>query len=398
VRCRCTLLVFCTCRAKKVASRPKPHSTAKVAATGPTPSRSSSRPEIVALDLDARALTALTERGFVVRGTRTSPLLGGELVRLAIPAAIGTDRALRLARERGGAAARNDLYRRMRTVYRPSGETCGGRCEIFSMTAWTEAAGRCSANAVIGVIDTAVDRGHPSLAGVDLTVRTVRSSDRKPSDSDHGTAVVSLLAGAHGSPVAGLAPKARIFAADAFHDADGASSADAFDLVSALDWLAGENVRLINLSLSGPDNAILARAVAAARDRGVRLVAAAGRPEQGSSSGYPARYDGVIAVSAVDGRMRPSRLSTRGSHIAFAAPGVGVPVAVSGGSARLADGTSFAAPFVTAALASVLNSAPVADRSDPLALLAGSARDLGAPGRDPVYGWGLVQFLPLTKC
>src|SRR5690606_20144884 len=107
---------------------------------------------------------------------------------------------------------------------------------------------------------------------------------------------------------------------------------------------------VINLSFSGPPNPVMAEAIARVTARGVSIVAAAGRPD-GGASGYPARYENVVAVSAVDTRLRPSRLSVRGAHIAFAAPGVGLIVAAPRGGHRRVDGTSFAAPFVSAALA-----------------------------------------------
>ncbi|MDZ4791493.1 MAG: S8 family serine peptidase [Hyphomicrobiales bacterium] len=122
----------------------------------------------------------------------------------------------------------------------------------------------------------------------------------------------------------------------------------------------------------------------------------ADEPVLGGNTGYPGRYEGVIAVSAVDIRLRPSRLATRGAHIKFAAPGVGVVVAAPGGGYRLVDGTSFATPFITTAYAIGRKDAP--KRDDLTTILSRAARDLGAPGHDPVFGWGLVQYSALPKC
>ena len=145
-------------------------------------------------------------------------------------------------------------------------------------------------------------------------------------------------------------------------------------------------------------NALLKSAISTAQQRGMRLVAAAGKPGANSNNGFPARYPGVIAVSAVDTRLRPSRHSIRGEHISFAAPGVGVVVAAPDQQVRLAEGTSFAAPFVTAAFAIADRKANVGENSDPVERLAAKAKDLGAPGRDSIFGWGLVQFAGLAQC
>ena len=264
------------------------------------------------------------------------------------------------------------------------------------MTGWTLSVGRCATDVPIGVVDTGVDLSHSSLAGTRVTVHTIRSPDRPPSGLDHGTAVVSLLVGRPDSEVVGIIPGARVLVADAFHGEEQASSADAFDLIAAIDWLVAEGVKVVNLSLSGPDNAHLQRAIARVQQQGVLLIAASGRPDRRRHSGFPARYPGVVAVSAVDSRLRPSRFATRGDHIAFAAPGAGIAVARRPSGVRRVEGTSFAAPFVSAAYAiGLARGQSIAGLTD---LLARSAKDLGSPGRDPVYGWGLLQFSTLPSC
>lgn len=167
-------------------------------------------------------------------------------------------------------------------------------------------------------------------------------------------------------------------------------------MIVGIDWLASEGIGVLNLSLSGPDNDQLQRVIARVQAKGTLVVAASGRPDRNRLSGYPARCAGVIAVSAVDNRLRPSRLAIRGQHITFAAPGAGIAVAQTPSGVRRVEGTSFAAPFVTAAYAVGLdrkqNGVELTD------LLARSAKDLGSPGRDPIYGWGLLQFSGLPSC
>ncbi len=201
---------------------------------------------------------------------------------------------------------------------------------------------------------------------------------------DHGTAVASLLVG---TPI-GLLPEAELLVAEIFGRGSAAAEADALALASGLDWLVQGGVRIVDASLAGPANRLVELAVYSAGRRGVVLVAAAGNGGPAAPPAYPAAIDGVIAVTAVDQRLEPWRKANRGAYIVFAAPGVDVPVAAPGGGLRPASGTSFAAPFVTAALAAT---AAGRDLRAAFTILAAKARDLGAPGPDPVFGHGLVQ-------
>jgi subtilisin family serine protease len=389
-RCQC-FFALCTCAKPARVSRPR---------QPPPPPAPAARPrELTVAGLTAAQEEALAAAGYQSLGRRQSGLLSTSITRLRAPDGRSLRRAIAGVREIAPDAvtAENSLYRRnaIRT-YRPTGEACGSRCPAFELTAWNSGHGQCAAGATIGVIDTGVDRAHPALAGANLEVLTVRSPDRPPSDLSHGTGVVSLLAGSPSAGVAGLARSARIVAVDAFHGRDERSSADAFDLIAALDVLSAIGAQIVNLSLTGPAHPLLQQAVTASQERGMLLVAAAGVPDPAGRLGYPARYEGVVAVAAVDARMRPSRLSSRGPHISWAAPGVGLTVASAGGRLQAVDGTSFAAPFVSAAFAIGRTRGRTAETT--LQTLVDSARDLGAPGRDPVFGWGLVQFGRLPTC
>lgn len=355
--------------------------------------------EVVVANLDPNALAQLTAQGYLTLGRFDSQLLGTSVTRLRIPSNISVRRSLtRIPQDSPGAiAVRNDLYRRtpLRS-FRAAGETCGDKCPHFEITSWSRDWGACSAAATVGVIDTAVDLTHPALSSARIEIKVTRSSDRPASDAEHGTGVVSLLAGGDDASVLGLARSARILAVDAFHRNGTGNIADVFDLIASLDWLTEQGAQTVNLSLSGPDNGLFSKVVEKSLARGITLIAAAGLPDSRAEQGYPGRYAGVVAVSAVDSRMRPSRLSARGSHILFAAPGSGLVVASARGGLRQVDGTSFATPFVTAAYAVARSQGKTTD--EVTSLLASSARDLGAPGRDPIFGWGVVQFAKLPRC
>jgi hypothetical protein len=352
--------------------------------------------ELLALGLDAEARARLEARGFAVRGVRSSVLLGNEVTRLAVPRQMSARQALTNARRAapGVTLAANDIYAAARPSFRPMGTLCGANCRSFELTSWQADLGRCAERARIGVIDTGVDPGHPALRSSRLELVSIRADDRNASSKAHGTSVVSLLIGSVDGEFAGVAPGAQVTAVDAFYKGSGGDMSDAHDLIAALDALAERSVSVVNMSLSGPDNAFLQVAVAAMLARGTIIVAAAGTPD--ARAGYPGRYPGVIAVSAVDLRLRATRTSQRGSHIAFAAPGAGVTVAIPGGQYATVEGSSYAAPFVTAAYAMALH--PTTSKEEATRRLVSGVRDLGPPGRDAQYGHGLIQYAGLPKC
>uniref|UniRef100_UPI00177ADBD6 S8 family serine peptidase n=1 Tax=Mesorhizobium mediterraneum TaxID=43617 RepID=UPI00177ADBD6 len=208
----------------------------------------------------------------------------------------------------------------------------------------------------------------------------------------HGTAVAALLVGGADSRTPGLLPHARLIAVDAFHRGDRQDDrSDAYDLLRALDLLSGRGVQVTNMSLSGPANALLEQFVRKLSEHGMVIVAAAGNGGPKAGPAYPAAYADVIAVTAVDRMKRPYRRAGRGEHIDLAAPGVEVWTAASVSGARPKTGTSFAAPFVAAAAALMKSANRNATAADIHDALGKSAEDLGAPGKDAVFGWGLLN-------
>ncbi len=196
---------------------------------------------------------------------------------------------------------------------------------------------------------------------------------------------------------AGLLPGARLFAANIFESRNGRIRANALSVASALDWLIGRRVGVVNLSLSGPPNRLLAQAVARAA-RNTILIAAAGNAGPGGKAKYPAAYPDVVAVTATDSQLRPYERANRGTYIDVAAPGVGIWTAATNLPGRYESGTSFAVPFVTAAVAALMMDGGTVTLPELRRFFAGTALDLGAPGKDEVFGWGLVQkFRPCKK-
>ncbi|WP_291296236.1 S8 family serine peptidase [Elioraea sp.] len=354
----------------------------------PAPSNQASADLVVAGLTDAQRRAAEVQ-GFTVVAERANGLVRGRVMRLRGPAGMTTATATAQLRAiaPGARIAPN-------TLYRPSALPCAASgCTHLAQVNWPEAP-RCGDGLRIGLVDTRINSANPALAGAALRAETTRSRGYRASSTAHGTAVAALLVGKGPGVARGLVPGATLIAADPFHLRSDGDAADAFDLVAAIDLLAARDVAVINLSLAGPANAVLDDAGAAAAARGILLVAAAGNGGPRAPVAYPAAYPWAIAVTAVDARGEIYTRAVRGGHIAFAAPGVGLPVVGANGAAALRSGTSFATPFVSAAL--LLGEAEDGDPAAAVRRLAGAARDLGPPGRDPVFGWGLVQ--PAKGC
>nr|WP_147385714.1 S8 family serine peptidase [Oleomonas cavernae] len=117
---------------------------------------------------------------------------------------------------------------------------------------WSAAAGDCAAGLRIGVIDTPIDLGAPTLLGAVIQSYGAADLDGSPAESRHGTIVASLMAG-QGPVMAGLVPKAEVFYAAAVQSIDGRAMASATAIAAALDWMVSEKVAVVNISLAGPD-------------------------------------------------------------------------------------------------------------------------------------------------
>ncbi|MGO4839279.1 S8 family serine peptidase, partial [Rhizobiaceae sp. 2RAB30] len=163
----------------------------------------------------------------------------------------------------------NHFYRPDQSAVEPCGrEQCLAR-HLVGWNAAPDETGRCGAQVRIGLIDTAINAEHLAFAGG--RIETIRLGSGALSDSgrQHGTAVAALLVGSATSRAPGLLPGSELIAVDAFHRDRGAGDrAAAFDLVRAVDLLAGRGLPVINMSLTGPANLLLERVVEKATERG----------------------------------------------------------------------------------------------------------------------------------
>lgn len=334
----------------------------------------------------AAAVAIAEAGGTVIRGADLTALGQGSLI-ATFPGAAAYDAALgALARVAPGSSlAPNHLYGfaqstgRVPRVYAPTliGDPAPGRC-------------RLTRPLVIGMIDGPVNTAHPALRGAEVVHESLVPGGPVP-DADHGTAVAALLVGDDETgALAGFARGARLHAISVFVDREEGEEASVDRIAGAIDRLLQGGARLINLSIAGPENPALARALAAAAGRGAVLVAASGNGQRRQVA-WPAASEHVIAVTAVDAARRRFRMANTGAEIEFAAPGVDVYAARQRGAGYV-SGTSFAAPIVTA-LAARLMAGGTTSAEGVRARLRAGAEPLGsaAGARNAEFGYGLAR-------
>jgi hypothetical protein len=240
-------------------------------------------------------------------------------------------------------------------------------------------------NVLVAVVDSGIDVGHPALAGVVEKSFDALSSSEGP--HMHGTALAGIIAGQN--RISGTAPAVHILGARAFSTTQGST----VSIISSIDWAVAQGARVINMSFAGPQDPMLGRVLAAAHQKNVVLVAAAGNAGPKSPPLWPAADAHVIAVTATDYDDRLYPNANRGSHVAIAAPGVDVLVAIPGGAYKMETGTSFSAGFVSGVAALILQRKPRLTPDAVKKVIMSTARDLGPKGRDDQFGAGLMDAL-----
>lgn len=365
--------------------------------------------EVVVTGLSDADLAVLVQEGFTLRQTLNLARSGPRMHRLAIPA----DLSLTDARDRvrGLASGRNaDFNHYYRTsesfvpaasppaVRQSPANTCAHlNCDALALVDWPQARpDECRVTIPIGVIDTGVNIDHSALAGAEVELLRLLDDSLPSSAESHGTAVVALLAGSEGR-APGLLPEARILAIDIFSDAAGDERADVVHLVQAIDLLLQRGIRIANLSLAGPENRVLSDMLRTASDEGMLIVAAAGNDGPRAEPAWPAAAETALAVTAVDGNGSIYRRAQRGAHLDIAAPGVDVWSAASVRGVKPRTGTSYAAPFATAAAAVLLSQDQSLTPADLRARLGRLTRDAGAEGPDELFGNGILTLTELCK-
>ena len=336
------------------------------------------RGEVLAIGASPAALARARQAGFQVRSSDALPELGLQSVVLMAPRGIGAPEALRRIRALDP-MGQYDLNH----LYQEGGAVIGKRTVRRRGAAKPPAAPRL-ANLRVGLVDGGVAPNLAALSGARIVQRGFAGA---PAPNAHATAVASLLAGRK-PPFRGAAPGATLYVADVYGATPTGGSAEA--IARALAWMAQVKAPVINISLVGPPNLLLAAAVKALVARGHLVVAAVGNDGPAAPPLYPASYPGVVAVTGVDARRHLLPEASRATHVDFAAPGSDMAAAGMDGGFVAVRGTSFAAPIAAGLLARLDPEPSPAAAQRALAALGREAVDVGAPGRDRLFGRGLV--------
>ena len=242
-------------------------------------------------------------------------------------------------------------------------------------------------NVTIAVIDSGVDVKHPEL--VNSVADSFDALGSKEGPHVHGTGIAGAIV-AHGK-LMGSAPEARLLAIRAFGGGANGAESTSYVILKGLDYAAEHGAQIINMSFAGPKDPLIERGVAATASRGILMVAAAGNAGPKSPALYPAANPNVIAVSGTDAQDKLFAASNRGVHIAIAAPGADIFLPAPDDKYQITSGTSFSAAYVSGVAALMLERNPALKPNDLRAILMKTARDLGSPGRDDLFGAGGVD-------
>ncbi len=247
---------------------------------------------------------------------------------------------------------------------------------------------------IIAIVDSGINLTHPEFAGRLVPGYDFINNDDDPTDDHgHGTHVAGIAAaGINGFGTVGVCPECKVMPVKVLNQRNGGT----WGTVSKGILFAVDNgADVINLSLGATiTSTTLISSVQYALDKGVVIVAAAGNMAS-SNPFYPAAVAGVIGVSGTDSQDQYWQVSDYGDYIDVSAPAVNIyssyhDLANTSGYAYM-SGTSMASPFVTGLVGLILSRRPELTVDEVTTLLEKTAKDLGEPGLDPLYGYGRVD-------
>jgi subtilisin family serine protease len=202
----------------------------------------------------------------------------------------------------------------------------------------------------IAVIDTGVDLAHPDLHGASLRSRSFLDESAAAASLRHGTAMVGLIAAVANNHVGivGLAPRAHVEVLEAcwqLSPASDAAACNTFTLARALAAALASDVQLVNLSVAGPADPLLAALVQVGLKRGVTFVGAAAGPD----APFPTAIPGVITAAGTEQTPPPGALAAPSQHVMTLRPA---------GEYDFESGSSIAAAEITSVLALLMSASP----------------------------------------
>ena len=259
--------------------------------------------------------------------------------------------------------------------------------------AWALTTG--SASVVVAILDTGYEGTHPDLAAIPtVSPYNARTGTTNVTDGyGHGTHVAGTIAAQtnNATGVAGIAPGVTIMPVKVM-DSNGQGYWS--DFLEGVDWARTHGASIVNLSLGGPLSASQVAAFQptfdAAYSAGVLVVAAAGN-NNNSNGFYPASFAHVVSVSATNNNDAKASFSNFGPAVDVSAPGVTIESTYKGATYQTMSGTSMATPHVVGVAALIRSYHPTYTVDEVETALEVTAKDLGAPGRDDIFGNGRIQ-------
>lgn len=277
---------------------------------------------------------------------------------------------------------RNHIYLTQGMGAAESAKIKNNNQDMLANITTTDKPGVCQIPVRIGMIDTSIAQNHKALEHLVIEQQPFLPQ-ALPTTQVHGTSVASLLAD-------NMRAGSHLYNASVFYTRNSISQgATLLSLIDGLNYLVAKQVDVINMSLAGPENSVLANVIQKISEQGVQIIAAVGNEGPASPPLFPAAYPSTIAVTAVDNNHAIYRWANQGNYVDFAASGVSVEVAHPDGTTSRETGTSMATPFVSARYACLFRAS--SNPAQALVTLRDQAIDAGAPGRDPVFGVGILH-------
>ncbi|MBC7473930.1 MAG: peptidase S8 [Candidatus Sericytochromatia bacterium] len=295
----------------------------------------------------------------------------------------------------------NYQYKGNYTVNDPKSSQQGGLALAGLAKAWDITMG--DPKIIIGIVDTGADLNHPDLKNKLVAGYNVITQGKTPpmDDNGHGTHTAGI-AGADTDNkigIAGAAPKCKVMPVKAL---DAKGSGDIFNVALGIIWAVDHGAKVLSLSLGGPENETVKRAVNYALLKNVVVVAAMGNDGKNVKA-YPAAIPGVIAVGSVDANRSKSDFSNYGNWMSVMAPGSQIMSTLPTYTSTMSeeefkskgydylDGTSMACPIVAGIAALMLSRNPDYTPAEVKERLESTATHLGKDGFNPEYAHGLVN-------
>ncbi|WP_137792052.1 S8 family serine peptidase [Bacillus sp. E(2018)] len=249
-------------------------------------------------------------------------------------------------------------------------------------------------NIKVGILDTGIDTTHEDLTvsgGISFVPKMTSYND----DNGHGTHVAGIIAAKDNQVgIKGLAPNVKLYSIKVL-DQDGLGQYS--QIIDGIEWATQQGLDIANLSLTGKESSYaLKLAVDEAYKKGLYIIAASGNHSDSTFSEdqsvyYPAKYESVIAVGAVNKLNKHPKFSGSGPELELVAPGVDIYSTYTNNTYETLTGTSMATPYVTAIYALYKEAFPLLTTIELRTKIQQRAKDLGAPGRDVNFGFGLIQ-------